>query len=59
MNALKAKRSELEKEMNAWKGQMYIYNPDQDVEKLARLQIESVEIEGPIDPWPPPGYTRL
>ena len=60
MNALKAKRSELEKEMNAWKGQMHIYNPAMDVEKLARLQIESIEIEGPVQKeWPPPSHKTL
>lgn len=60
MDALKKKRSELEKEMNAWSGQMYIYNPALDIEKLARLQIEWIEIEGPIQPeWPPPSHKAL
>ncbi len=60
MNALKAKRSDLEKEMNAWKGPAHIYNPAMDVEKLARLQIESIEIEGPIQKeWPPPSHKLL
>ncbi|HZZ81450.1 MAG TPA: DUF1592 domain-containing protein [Gemmataceae bacterium] len=60
MDALKAKRSDLEKEMNAWKGPAHIYNPTMDVEKLARLQIESIEIEGPIQQeWPPPSHKTL
>lgn len=60
MEALKNKRSELEKEMNAWQGQAHIYNPAMDVEKLARLQIEWIEIEGPIQPeWPPPSHRAL
>jgi Protein of unknown function (DUF1592)/Protein of unknown function (DUF1588)/Protein of unknown function (DUF1585)/Protein of unknown function (DUF1595)/Protein of unknown function (DUF1587) len=60
MNALKKKRGELEKEMNAWKGPAHIYNPAMDVEKLARLQIESIEIEGPIQKeWPPPSHKLL
>lgn len=60
MNALKAKRSDLEKEMNAWKGVAHIYNPALDVEKLARLQIESIEIEGPIQKeWPPQSHKTL
>jgi hypothetical protein len=60
MDALKAKRSELEKEMNAWKGPMHICNPAMDIEKLARLQIESIEIEGPIQKdWPPPSHKLI
>ena len=60
MNALKANRSELEKEMNVWKTQMYIYNPAMDIEKLARLQIESIEVEGPIQKeWPPPSHRLI
>src|ERR1019366_5094018 len=60
MNALKKKRGELEKEMNAWKGVSLIYNPDMDIEKLARLQIESIEIEGPIQKeWPPPSHKLI
>jgi mono/diheme cytochrome c family protein len=60
MDALKKKRGELEKEMNAWKGPAHIYNPEMDIEKLARLQIESIEIEGPIQKeWPPASHTTL
>ena len=60
MNALKKKRSDLEKEMNAWKGAAYIYNPQMDIEKLARLQIEAIEIEGPMQKeWPPPSHKAL
>ena len=60
MDALKKKRTELEKEMNAWKGVAHIYNPEMEVEKLARLQIESIEIEGPIQKeWPPVSHKAL
>lgn len=60
MDGLKQKRAELEKEMNAWQGAAHIYNPEMDVEKLARLQIESIEIEGPIQKeWPPPSHKTL
>ncbi len=34
MDALKKKRGELEKEMNAWQGPAYIYNPAMDIDKL-------------------------
>ena len=60
MDALKKKRGELEKEMNAWKGVANIYNPEMDVEKLPRLLIESIEVEGPIQKeWPPPSHKTL
>ena len=60
MDLLKKKRSDLEKEMNAWKGVSLIYNPTMDVEKLARLQIESIEVEGPIQKeWPPPSHKLI
>ena len=54
MDALKKQRDELEKELNAWTGVANIYNPEMDVEKLPRLLIESIEVEGPIQKeWPP------
>jgi hypothetical protein len=60
MDALKEKRAALEKEMNAWKGPAYVYNPSVDVEKLARLRIESIEVEGPVQKeWPPPSHKAL
>jgi hypothetical protein len=60
MDALRQKRGVLEKEMNAWTGAAYIYNPEMDVAKLARLRIESIEVEGPIlKEWPPPSHRRL
>ncbi len=60
MDALKKKRGELEKEMNAWTGVAYITNPALDIEKLPRLQIESIEIEGPIQKeWPPPSHKAI
>ena len=48
MDALKKERAEAEKALNTWEGQAKIYNPDMDIEKLPRLQIESIEIEGPV-----------
>ncbi|HZK80854.1 MAG TPA: DUF1592 domain-containing protein, partial [Humisphaera sp.] len=38
----------------------HIYNPAMDVEKLPRLQIESIEMEGPIQrDWPPESHKAL
>jgi hypothetical protein len=60
MDALKKQRDELEKKLNAWTGVANIYNPEMDVEKLPRLLIESIEVEGPIQQeWPPPGHKAL
>jgi hypothetical protein len=60
MEALKKKRSELEKELNGWTGVAHIYNPEMDVEKLPRLLIASVEVEGPVQKeWPPPSHKAL
>ena len=60
MDALKKQRAELEKEMNAWRGVARVYNPDMDLAKLPRLQIESIEIEGPIQKeWPPASHKAL
>lgn len=60
MDALKAERAGLEKEMNAWTGVANVYNPEMDVEKLPRLLIESIEIEGPVQKeWPPASHKAL
>ncbi len=60
MDALKAQRDGLEKELNAWKGVANIYNPDMDVEKLPRLQIASIEVTGPVQKeWPPASHKAL
>jgi mono/diheme cytochrome c family protein len=60
MDALKKQRAELEKELNAWTGVANIYNPEMDVEKLPRLLIESIEVEGPIQKeWPPASHKAL
>jgi len=60
MDALKLERAGLEKELNAWTGVANIYNPAMDVEQLPRLQIESIEIEGPIEKeWPPASHKVL
>src|SRR5262249_28870485 len=46
--------------LNSWTGPANVYNPDLDVEKLPRLLIESIEIEGPIQKeWPPPSHKAL
>lgn len=60
MDALKKQRDGLEKELNSWTGVAHIYNPDMDVEKLPRLLIEAIEVEGPIQKeWPPASYKAL
>lgn len=60
LDDLKKQRAELEKELNAWEGPAYIYNPEMDLEKLPRLLIESIEITGPIQrEWPPASHKAL
>ncbi|MCE9534680.1 MAG: DUF1592 domain-containing protein [Planctomycetes bacterium] len=60
MDELKKQRDVLEKEFNAWTGVANVYNPEMDVEKLPRLQIESIEVEGPIQKeWPPFSHKAL
>jgi mono/diheme cytochrome c family protein len=60
MDALKQQRDELEKKLNAYTGVMYIYNPEMDVEKLPRLLIESIEVEGPVQKeWPPASHKAI
>ena len=54
------RRADLERQLNAWTGVAYIYNPALDIERLPRLKVESVEIEGPIQPeWPPASHKNL
>jgi hypothetical protein len=60
LNALKKQRDAIEKEMNAWTGVANIYNPQMDVEKLPRLVIESIELDGPIQKeWPPASHKSM
>jgi mono/diheme cytochrome c family protein len=60
MNKLKKERDELEAKLNAWEGPANIYNPEMDVEELPRLQIASIEVEGPIQKeWPPASHKLL
>ena len=60
MDALKAERSDLEKQLNAWDGPANIYNPEMDVEQLPRLRVESIEIAGPVQKeWPPASHRAL
>jgi hypothetical protein len=50
----------LEKKLNDWTGVANIYNPEMDVEKLPRLLIQSIEIEGPVEKeWPPASHKSL
>ena len=37
----------------------YVFNPAVDLKAIPRLWIEWLELEGPIDPWPPRGRTEL
>lgn len=58
--ALRAERSEAEKALNSYNGPAYVYNPKFDVEKLPRLFLESIEVEGPIQKdWPPESHKSL
>ena len=60
MNALKQERALAEKALNDWTGPAYIYNPAMEIEKLPRLIIESIEIEGPVQQeWPPPSHKAI
>ena len=60
VDALKAERAVIEKKLNAWTGVANIYNPEMDLDKLPRLLLESIEIEGPIQKeWPPPSHKTL
>ncbi|MFT5526817.1 MAG: mono/diheme cytochrome c family protein [Pirellulaceae bacterium] len=60
VDALKKERSEIEKQLNAWTGVANIYNPEMDLEKLPRLLLASIEIEGPIQTeWPPVSHKTL
>jgi hypothetical protein len=60
VDALKQERSVVEKKLNAWKGVSKIYNPAMDLEKLPRLLLESIHIEGPIQKeWPPASHKTL
>ena len=58
--ALKKERSVVEKKLNAWTGVANIHNPEMDLDKLPRLLLESIEIEGPIQKeWPPASHKAL
>jgi len=60
MDALKQERAVAEKALNDWTGPAHIYNPAMKVEDLPRLQIESIEIEGPVQKeWPPASHQAL
>jgi hypothetical protein len=57
---LKKQRDALESQLNAWSGPANIYNPSMEIEKLPRLLLESIEIEGPIQKtWPPESHQAL
>ena len=60
IDALKKERTVVEKKLNAWTGVANIYNPEMDLDKLPRLLLESIEIEGPIQKqWPPTSHKTL
>ncbi|QDU96629.1 DUF1592 domain-containing protein [Lignipirellula cremea] len=60
VDALKAERAVVEKKLNAWTGPANIFNPEMDIDKLPRLLLESIEIEGPIQKeWPPASHQSL
>jgi mono/diheme cytochrome c family protein len=57
---LKKQRDALEAQLNAWSSPANIYNPAMEIEKLPRLLLESIEIEGPIQKtWPPESHQTL
>lgn len=60
VDMLLAERAEVEKKLNAWTGVANIHNPAMEIDKLPRLLLEAVEIEGPVQPvWPPEPHRRL
>ncbi len=60
MEALRKELDDVISRLNSWEGPANIYNPEMDVETLPRLLIESIEVEGPIQPeWPPPSHRAL
>jgi hypothetical protein len=60
LDELRKKRDEAVKVLDAWTGPMHIFNPEYDVEKLPRLFIESIEVEGPVEKeWPPASHKLL
>jgi mono/diheme cytochrome c family protein len=60
MDVMMKERDELKQQMNAFTGVKHIYNPEMDLEKLPRLLVKSVEIEGPIQKeWPPASHKAL
>ena len=57
---LRKKRDAAIQILDAWTGPKNAYNPELDVEKLPRLLIESIEVEGPIEKeWPPASHKAL
>lgn len=57
---LRRKRDDAIKILDAWTGPRNTYNPELDVEKLPRIFIESIEVEGPIEKeWPPASHRSL
>ena len=60
VDVLKKERSVVEKKLNAWTGVANIYNPKMNVDKLPRLLLESITIEGPIQKeWPSASHQAL
>ncbi len=60
LDDIRARLDAVIEKLNAWKGPKFVYNPKMDIEKLPRLQIESIEIEGPIQKgWPPASHKAL
>jgi hypothetical protein len=60
MAELHKQRDALEQRMNAWTGVAFIENPALEADKLPRLFIEAIEIEGPIQPeWPPQSHKNI
>ncbi len=60
LNSLRKELDAVLHKLNTWEGPSYIYNPAMEIEKLPRLQITSIEIEGPIQKvWPPLSHNLL
>jgi len=59
IDALKKELDQVVKQLYAFTGPAYVYNPKYDLKKVPRLFLQEIEIEGPIVDWPPASHVAL
>jgi hypothetical protein len=59
IDALKRELDGVVKQLYAFTGPAYVYNPKYELATVPRLWLERIEIEGPIVDWPPPSHRAL